>query len=599
MVTLDGVDIPRDNTVERSVLWPWLTPARAGVAIAGLALIYGLATMRGHGVTYDESALYHAGDRTLYWLRHLGEPGALRFDQPAPPGFASDFERFPDPNDPFHYPVFPGFVAAVTNWLFNVRLGILNSIDGHHLGGVLLHVAALWLFCTYSSRLLGRGAGIAGTVALALFPSAVGHSFNNPKDWPCAQFYGLSLLAFGIGVTEARFRTLVLAGVFVGVALSAKMNAVFALATMFAWTPVAYLLLYFRRNRLTVGLVGGCLLIPYIAGALFFALWPWLYQGHFNEWWQHLSEYVTWIVNYGVGARSTWTAYPFVCLLFMSPPLVLATAMVYLAVGWRPAGDRRTLARYILLVLWLTVPILRIAMPRSNFYDGNRHFLEYVPALCAVAGAGAARLGTWLLAVAAPRVGVAFTRRAVEYGLAALAAIAIAILAWPVVEYRPFETAYFNSLIGGLGGSQRRALFAMRPPADRRVNGTEGDYWLSSMREGLAVAATHAGTGDAIGMCPGGDLIPAMPYANWPRKHKPFVTAVNDEVRVVYVAPRESLCGFARIRELEAQRPILHRVERGGGLIYEILGPRDGGSHPVLTAESLYTKPEWSRQYRR
>jgi hypothetical protein len=192
-----------------------------------------------------------------------------------------------------------------------------------------------------------------------------------------------------------------------------------------------------------------------------------------------------------------------------------------------------------------------------------------------------------------------FSRQAAEYGLAIIAAAAIAILAWPVVQYTPFEAAYFNSLIGGLGGSQRRALFAMGPPADRRVNGTEGDYWLSSMREGLAVASTYVGTGEAIGMCPGGDLIPTMPRANWPRKHKPLVTAVDDGVRVVYAAPRESLCGFARIRELEAQRPILHRVERGGGLIYEILGPRDGVSHPVLTAESLYTKPEWYGQYRR
>ena len=303
----------------------------------------------------------------------------------------------------------------------------------------------------------------------------------------------------------------------------------------------------------------------------------------------HLSEYVTFFANYGVGTRPT-EHFTLVCRLRRPGAAAACTPA---------AGDRRTLATYMLLMLWLAVPIVRIAVPGSNFYDGNRHFIEYVPALCAMAGAGAAWIGARLLSwTRTSRVAQA-APHAAGYILAAVCATAIACLAWPVVEYSPFETTYFNSLIGGLGGSQRRALFAMGPPADRRVNGTEGDYWLSSMREGLAVAATYTPVGEAIGMCPGGDLIPAMPHANWPQKHKPLVTPVRDEVRVVYAAPRESLCGFARIRELEAQRPVLHRVERGGGLVYEILGPRDGASHPVITGESLYTRPEWYRQYTR
>src|SRR5262249_1816241 len=158
---------------------------------------------------------------------------------------------------------------------------------------------------------------------------------------------------------EARARHLLIGGVFLGLAMSAKMNAVFALATMIAWTPIAYLLLYRRRGPLPVGLVGGYFLIPYIAGAVFFALWPCRYQGHVNDWWQHLSEYITWMVNYGVGSRTTWTAYPLNCLLFMTPPLVLAAAALYLVVGWRPAkaghykeeADRQALATYFLLLL--------------------------------------------------------------------------------------------------------------------------------------------------------------------------------------------------------------------------------------------------------
>ncbi len=587
-------DVPHDPpadlpSVETPALWPWLTPARAGAFVALIALVYGVITLRGHGVTFDEPALFHAGDRTLYAMLHPGDRTALDLNQHVHPGFQSDFLRFPDVNDPVHYPVFPGLVAAITNWIFHSKLHVLNTIDGHHLGLVVLHAAALFLFCVYACRLLGRAAGIAAVVALALYPSAVGHSFNNAKDWPCAQYYGVFLLAMGVGVRDARFRDLVVAGVLLGVAFAGKMNAAFAVATMLAWTPVAYGLLYHRRGPLPVGLVGGVLLVPYIAAAVFVALWPWLYYGNLVDWWAHLSEYIRFMVNYGVGHRQTWTAHPFRCVLYMSPPLVLAAAGVFAATGWR--GDARTRATYALLLLWVGVPVLRIAAPKSNFYDANRHFIEYIPGLCAMAGAGTAwigeRLCSWLRR---PSMARWLSGRRPVWALAGFACVATAALVWPVLQYRPFETTYFNMFIGGLGGAQRTGLFVARAPADRRANGTEGDYWFSSLRVGLEFAASETAPNQPIGIC---GVPEGLSQSNWPYNPRLLLTDVNDTARVVYVAPREFFCGLTQIRELETQRPVLRRVERGGGLVYELLGARDGRRHPVLTRQSVYTQPGW------
>jgi hypothetical protein len=57
---------------------------------------------------------------------------------------------------------------------------------------------------------------------------------------------------------------------------------------------------------------------------------------------------------------------------------------------------------------------------------------------------------------------------------------------------------------------------------------------------------------------------------------------------LLYLSPREIFCSFDDVRAKEQRRPILYRAERGGGLVYEILGAVDGQAHPIATQRSLY-----------
>ena len=184
-------------------------------------------------------------------------PDALDFAGAEPAGFATEFIRWPDWHDPMHYPVFPSLLAAITSRLFHDGLGLVSAIDGHHLGLVLFHGLGLWVFCRWATRLLGGTAGVAATVALALYPTVVGQAFNNPKDLPCALWDGIAILAAGVGVVENRGKPLIWAGLFLGIALSCKLNGVFALIAVLSWTPLAYLILYWRRKPFaTEALVG-------------------------------------------------------------------------------------------------------------------------------------------------------------------------------------------------------------------------------------------------------------------------------------------------------------------------------------------------------
>jgi hypothetical protein len=266
----------------------------------------------------------------------------------------------------------------------------------------------------------------------------------------------------------------------------------------------------------------------------------------------------------------------------MTPPLVLVSAFVYLLAGFR--RNREGLAIWTLLVLWTAIPLLRIAMPHSGFYDANRHFLEYAHGLCAMAGAGFA-LALQEAATFLRRGGrLRPTEDQLTWG-ASLAALGFLLLA--IFRYAPYEIAYFNSFIGGLGGAQRAALFHMPLPHTNNVNETEGDYWGSSLRDFQRWVHAQNPMPATVGLC---GVAGQNFDSNWdgPRT----VRAVEIEgAEVVYLIPRQPFCDWRTVRALEARRPILRRVEREGGLIYEILGPPTGQIGAPVSPMTAYDQP--------
>ena len=558
--------------------------------VAAAYLVLALPLLPLHGVTYDAPALYYAGDRTLYFLTHPGVPGALNFaSRQEPPGFRSFFSRDDEWEDPMRYPVLPGLVAAVASAVVHDGLGLLDPAAAHHLGLVLLQALALGLFAHYAIRFLGWRPGLFAAVALMLFPSAFGHAFNNPKDWPCAMFYGLAVLAAGEGLVSGRARDVLAAGLFAGISLAAKLNGVFALVTLGLWAPVVW---FARIRGSSPGekyrLAAACLAAPYIAGAVFLLSWPWIWNAPPAGMVERLARYLSFMAAYGISPRDSWTWHPLKCLLFMTPPVVLLAAAVAL-VAWVRRRDPDATVPVALVVSWVAVPYLRSMMPHSNFYDANRHFIEYVPALCALAGWGFDRLLGIAEAVGRRSGGplrAETGRRALGVALGGAAALSLLV---PLLRYSPFETAYFNVLTGGLGGAQARALFRMPPPTDPRSDGTEGDYWYQSLRVAFIEAARRVPTPSTIALCNAPEVLGQANLTGQALRPVRVTSSEGQTAPVVWVSPREGGCSWRQVRALESERPILLRVERGGGLIYELLGPRSDQRREPVSAANAYT----------
>ena len=566
-----------------------LSPQRAALLFAGLWMLYAVPQVKHHGLAIDSPSLFYAGDRTLFWLQHPGHPEALDFNFPAPEpaGFHSAFFPFPDKNDPLHYPVFAGLIAAFVAQITGA-FGV-DPVDGHHLGLVLLHAIGLFWFTLLAGRVFGRRAALYAGAMLLCFPEAIGQAFNNAKDWPCADFYGCAMLSALEAFLWRRRGTTRTAGIFAGLALSCKLNGVFALVCIGGLGAYVFWEHTRAMRRPDFSTLRDLAKIYLIAGLVFFLLWPYLYHGPMSGWLAHLEGYLQWYLAYGKSPRDTWTDYPFRSLIFATPPIVLLCALAGMFGGLKAQANERTAFWFV--VVWIAFPILRSVEPHSNFYDGNRHFLEYIPGLCLLAGLGV----DWLLAriadFSAQRP--ALTGRALRLGLAA---ILLAAFILPVATYRPFEETYFNLMIGGLGGAQSRALFDMPLPHDTRVRGTEGDYWYGNLGDGLPHLRELLGPDQAGGE--GGSSAGTRGFATCgpaPQQYQMqwlegfhLLPPQPSDQDLLYVSPREVFCGLGLVRALEGRRPILFRAERGGGLIYEILGPDDGKQHTVVTPPSLY-----------
>jgi hypothetical protein len=190
----------------------------------------------------------------------------------------------------------------------------------------------------------------------------------------------------------------------------------------------------------------------------FFSAWPWLYHNSLARFGKHIKAFAS---QGGRSPHPGWNPDPAIQVVATMPELMLLllavgtlVALLRVARGSDPSGTLR------LLLAWMAVPILRNSVPGAVNFDGIRHFYEFLPAAALIAALG----GATLVRLAAER------RRFV----AALALVAVTALnmAEAIVRYHPFETAYFNRLVGGLPGAARRF-----PEAT--------DYWGSSYRQGM------------------------------------------------------------------------------------------------------------------
>jgi hypothetical protein len=146
-------------------------------------------------------------------------------------------------------------------------------------------------------------------------------------------------------------------------------------------------------------------------------------------------------------------------LLIATPLPILALAGIGLGGSVREQRRRGLVSVSAVLglfQLWFLLPLVLYVIVRLNAYDGMRHILFVLPALAFFAAHGVHTAASLL-----PR------------GRSIATALLTLTLLFPVaslIRLHPYQSSYFNVLVGGLGGAAGRY---------------ETDYWVSSYREAM------------------------------------------------------------------------------------------------------------------
>jgi hypothetical protein len=320
---------------------------------------------------------------------------------------------------------------------------------------------------------------------LASFPRFWADMHFNVKDVPETIFFALTIMAFWAWHENPGWGKAVLTGILFACALGVKANAIFILPILAAAIlpksihPAEWSV-FFRQTlkRLPHYAVMGA-----VSLAFYVMSWPYLYANPLNN----LKGYWGYILSQGgreggLGwnidpIRQLVTTMPEFMLLLLGIGLVLVSVKAF----------KKSSSIWLLLVLWLAVPVLRASLPGMVNFNGIRHFLEFVPAAALIAGYGVSQL-------------VSRAGRQREVGLfwsgAAALILLIANLAGIYPRFYPYLHLYYNSLAGGLSGAPpigvNRTRHRQRDPRPARQRGHRSPPPGCSERPVLARAGSRS-----------------------------------------------------------------------------------------------------------
>jgi hypothetical protein len=430
------------NSIMKTNLFP-------GILIAFTFFLCAILTVSDYGVDWDSPENFDTGEINLHFFETF-DPKYLQYNKANP--LQSELLR-PELSlkQPASFLPVANIFAALAKQVFHDNLGWLDKFSSYHLSIVLfatMLLCLLYLFClTYFDLMTA----VISTASLALFPSFVGFSHVLVKDIPMAFFFFLSIFSCVRAYETQRTAWIIMAGILFGLSINVKINALFIPIILGVWLVVA------NKNLgcLKTFLDKKWLLLPAMSLTTVYASWPflWLHPiAHFRAMIRHFVRdiplqriEVTYLGNiFTSGVDVPWHYAP--VYLGMSTPLVI---LAFSAVGFflmaKDTIDSKNKMSPLVLI-WFFVVIGKFMFTNVT-YSGIRLFLEAVPALCVMAGYGAACMYTRAFGF------MGSLRPAYKHALLSFVFIVLYVPTLIAnIQIHPYQFGYFNELVGGPGG---------------------------------------------------------------------------------------------------------------------------------------------------
>lgn len=455
--------------------------------------------------------------------------------------------------------------------LTSVILGRVLPVDVYIIRHILCAligvggIAAAWA----TARLIaGPRAGFIAAVALTVSGPWFGTMFNHTKDIPlaAAMMGAIYFLLCAVrDLPRPRLMHLLAFGVLLGGALGQRATGLLIL--FYAAIAIALHAPQPLSVRGTARFVVQSLLLFVPAFALAYLImivgWPWAALHLFNPVraifaFAHFQYPVKTLLSGEIYLMADVPRWYVPLYLAIKMPLAIlcgaALGLVSTVTLWRPASGRAKETAFIAFIV--AFPVLCQVLGHGPGFSGMRHFSFVVPPLAVLAGIGFDWALTWLETKWLETKGRAIA-------LAAFALIG-AWLLWPasiMLRLHPYESLYFNALVGGLEGAQHRY---------------DTDYWVNVMGELVTELETMIDREGKptrryyVAVC--GERVPFAKLAE-PRGRLHY--AIGDEPADFFIAPTHMHC------ENAIDGRVVHIVERMGVPIGVIKDRRTMVADPV------------------
>jgi 4-amino-4-deoxy-L-arabinose transferase-like glycosyltransferase/repressor of nif and glnA expression len=402
-----------------------------------------LVTLNDYGLTWDESEDSLVGHEHFLWCIH---PSLSK------KGIDAHWQYGKE------HPPLATLVGGFTEDVLHDRLGLLEPYKAFRFQ-VLLYVFILnFALFAWVRECWGRATAFVAVLSFFFLPRAFFDAHLGALDYPMSAMWVVTAYAFWKGLTSPRW--MLAASVLMGLALLTKVNALFLWPLLLGWFAVWFRsdLWHLFRHRLRGGIkeharvvrsLAALLLIP---PAVFFIGWPWLWPQPFDrtlDYFAWLTRHVQNVVYY---MGQTWSCPPWHYAFVLTAVTVPLVVLIPLFAGiFRLHRTAHRGAAAFLLLNGL-VPIAAIAFASSCAYDGVRLWLPAFPFLCASSAVGVHEIYLFAERIKARSVFVAL-----------YSALFVVSVYFSVIRYHPYESSYFNEIVGGVDGAAAR--------------GFETEYW--------------------------------------------------------------------------------------------------------------------------
>ena len=359
-------------------------------------------------------------------------------------------------------PFFDYIVVASHDFFYNKTQLVKNEVASYHIPTLVASSLLVLIVGLFAGYLFNPQVGILSSLILALLPRFIGDSQNNLKDTPLATFFTLSIALFYFAIRRRKLIYFLLAGISAGLTYSTKINGLLIFPTIGLFylleRKITNTFKYFLKDVLfgfvsIFGFLGAILTVwPYYRFETIKRFQETLYTFQKHEW----NEYVLYLGNHFRGQEIPWH-YPFVMFGITTPVWYLFFFVVGLGFGIHQVlRNGRNASPFVLLVSWLFFAIMTQILSGAPMYDGIRHFLAAVPAICILSA-----YGIYLASEFIPKKYIAVYIGTIGF--------LFLLLLVKNISLHPYQIVYFNELIGGTKGAYRKF---------------DLDYWGQSLKEG-------------------------------------------------------------------------------------------------------------------